>query len=363
MVQPHSALPIALAVAAVYSAAALVFAYCSLSFRYVACALPLLLLVSAVAARAVRGDPATLKGIEVGLEGERGLFHRIADVLNHKKDQPRFVLVAMPINHFGERVRWAMDLIGAPYEEYSVGGLISAFLRGRSVPQLIDRKSCSLIGNSDECLAYLSAAYAPGIADVRLRSKAISFLRNDEQTIEWDVKLNQLGHLVQGWAYFYVLDLDMTPEGCLTAWGGYEPKVPLMHRLILRLGHPFFRWFMRMAFELSNHEVRDRRRKMIDSILDEADATLSKQQYLAGNDLSHVDITFSALLAPLLSARLVFARRSCYANGRFTSFNGAMDRMLDRWPRALVEFEQSLMKRPCAKHVIELYEGFRARQL
>ena len=59
----------------------------------------------------------------------------------------------MPINHFGERVRWALDLIKAPYEEYTVGGLISAFLRGRSVPHLIDRKALSMIGNSDECLA------------------------------------------------------------------------------------------------------------------------------------------------------------------------------------------------------------------
>ena len=153
MEQPHSALPIAAAVAAVYSAAALLFAHWSFSTTAVACALPLVLLASALAARAIRGDPATLKGIEVGLT-ERGLFHQAGDLIGGDRlNRPRFLLVAMPINHFGERVRWALDLIGAPYEEYTVGGLISAFLRGRSVPQLIDRKTCSLIGNSDECLA------------------------------------------------------------------------------------------------------------------------------------------------------------------------------------------------------------------
>lgn len=46
--------------------------------------------------------------------------------------------------------------------------------------------------------AYLSAAYVPSITNSSLRSKAISFLRTDEQTMAWDVKLNQLGHLVQG---------------------------------------------------------------------------------------------------------------------------------------------------------------------
>ncbi|CAE7460546.1 unnamed protein product [Symbiodinium natans] len=363
MEQPHSALPIAAAVAAVYSAAALLFAHWSFSTTAVACALPLVLLASALAARAIRGDPATLKGIEVGLT-ERGLFHQAGDLIGGDRlNRPRFLLVAMPINHFGERVRWALDLIGAPYEEYTVGGLISAFLRGRSVPQLIDRKTCSLIGNSDECLAYLSAAYVPSITDARLRSKAISFLRNDEQTAAWDVKLNQLGHLVQGWAYFYVLDPDTTPEGCLTAWGGYEPMVPLTHRVILRLGHPFFRFFMRMAFELSSPDVRDRRRKMIDAILDEADSALSKQKYLTGDELSHVDITFSALVAPLLAGRLVLAPQSSYAKGRFSSFNGAMKRMSDRWPQALAEFELNLLKRPCAKHVISLYEVLRSKQL
>ena len=153
MEQPHSALLIAISVAAVHSLAALFFAYFSFSVLSVACALPFVTLGAAFTARAIRGDPATLKGIEVGL-GERGAFHRLADAINGvtNKDRPRFRLVAMPINHFGERIRWALDLIGAPYEECTVGGLISAFLRGRSVPQLIDRKSCSMIGNSDECL-------------------------------------------------------------------------------------------------------------------------------------------------------------------------------------------------------------------
>eukprot|EP00913_Durusdinium_trenchii_P023269 g21847.t1 len=255
MEQPHSAFLIAACVAAVHSAAALVFAYFSFSVQSVACSLPLVLFASALAARAIRGDPVTLKGIEIGL-GEKGLFHQLVDVMNSRQDRPRFLFVAMPINHFGERIRWSLDLIGAPYEEYTSGGLISAFLRGRSVPQLIDRKSCSMIGNSDECLAYLSAAYVPSITNSSLRSKAISFLRTDEQTMAWDVKLNQLGHLVQGWAYFYVPDLDTTPEGCLIAWGAYEPKVPFFHRLILQLAHPFLRRFMRMAFDLSKKEVQ-----------------------------------------------------------------------------------------------------------
>ena len=152
MEQPHSALAIAACVVFVHSGASLAFAFYNFSVLQVAFCLPFVVLASAVAARAIRGDPATLGGIRVGLQ-DRKLFHHAVDVLEGKKDRPQYALIAMPINHFGERVRWVLDLIGADYEEFTVGGLISAFLRGRSVPHLIDRKSCSMIGNSDECIA------------------------------------------------------------------------------------------------------------------------------------------------------------------------------------------------------------------
>ena len=152
MEQPHSSLAIAAVVVVVHSVASLVFAFYQFSVLQVAFFLPLVALASAVAGRAIRGDPATLGGVRVGLK-EHKIFHQLVDALEGKKDKPQYALVAMPINHFGERVRWVLDLIGVDYEEFTVGGLISAFLRGRSVPHLIDRKSCSMIGNSDECIA------------------------------------------------------------------------------------------------------------------------------------------------------------------------------------------------------------------
>ena len=211
--------------------------------------------------------------------------------------------------------------------------------------------------------AYLSAVYVPTIQDSQLREKAASFLASNEQTRIWNQKLNQLGHLVQGWCYFYILAGDMDTEGCLTAWGAFEPKVPLVHRLILRLFGPVFKSMMRLAFDLSSVEVRDKRREMIEQVLDDIDKTLSKQKYLTGASLSHVDITLSALLAPMLAAHLAWAPKSRYANGRFTSFHGAFDRMRGKWPRALSEFEQALVKRPCAKFVMTLYEEMRSKKL
>ena len=152
MLQPHSSFTIAACVVAVHSLAALAFAWCSVSVLQVTLCLPFVVLAAAVAARILRGNPPTMDGTRVGLQ-KKQLFHHAMESLMGSPDLPQYALVAMPINHFGERIRWALDLIGAPYEEFTVAGLLSVFLRGRSVPYLIDRKSNSMIGNSDECLA------------------------------------------------------------------------------------------------------------------------------------------------------------------------------------------------------------------
>ena len=109
----------------------------------------------------------------------------------------RFQLVTMPLNHYGEKCRFVLDLLGAPYEEADVPGILTIFLRGRSLPWLTDRLSVSHIGNSDQILQFLSAAYVPSMPAGR-RAAAETLLRRTDETIAWEDKLNGLGHAVQG---------------------------------------------------------------------------------------------------------------------------------------------------------------------
>jgi len=368
MEQPHSALPIALSVAATYSIAAVIFAAYSLSPLGVALCLPGVLLVAAMIARAIRATPPTLSGVRIGTQHRRlldtlALRLGMAPPVAAQAQKPRFVLVAMPINHYGEKVRWILDLLSAPYEEATVGGLISAFLHGRSVPSLVDRQSCSRIGNSDECLAFLSAVHVPTMATEGARARAEGLLRRDQRTIAWEPRLNELGHLVQGWAYYYVLATGRSCHGCLTAWGAFEPRVPLGHRAILLVGRLFFKQAMRAAFDLSSDDVRDRRRRLMDGIFAAADAALEEQAFLTGPEPSYVDIAFCSLVAPLLASSIVFAQPSRYANGRFASFSGAFERLAGEWPRELMEFEQHLANRPCGRFVERMYREWRGKRL
>jgi hypothetical protein len=127
--------------------------------------------------------------------------HFVPEFLDAKDFAPldrKYQLIAMPINHFGEKVRWCLDLVGADYEEITVGGILSATFRGRSVPWLVDKKACTHIGNSDEILFYLSAVHVPTITDPIKREKCKKFFERTAITMEWEVELNAVGHAVQG---------------------------------------------------------------------------------------------------------------------------------------------------------------------
>ncbi len=306
--------------------------------------LPAAVGTSLLAVRVRRGFPPTIAGVA----GQTA-----ADVVKG----PRFQLVAMPINHYGEKLRWALDLVGADYEESSVSGLLSVYLRGRTVPWLVDRHSASLIGNSDEALAYIGAVCIPHL-DAPARARAEALFARSPLTNEWDVRLRDLGHAVQGWAYRHLLDPAADGEPSLRYWGGFEPAVPPAQRAFLRATAPGLKRAMRFAFRLDDEAVYAERRATIDACLDAADAALAEHPFLTGDTLSYVDLGFCALLAPLLGSRIVAGE---WARGRFASFRAFEDDA--GAPEPLREFEESFAARPAGQHVVRTYAEWRGRSL
>ena len=196
----------------VFTSFSLFVAYFQLSFLTTIIFIPGTFLTAFIVTRMWRGSPYTLRGVKTSATlPQTGSDKNAAGAAKKKKPFNRFQLVAMPVNHYGEKLRWSMDLIGAPYEESTVGGIISASFRGRSVPWLVDKQSCSIIGNSDECMMYLAAVYVPLIMDDEQRAKCEAFFRRTPETMRWEQQLSDLGHCVQGWAYSYLLALDAKP--------------------------------------------------------------------------------------------------------------------------------------------------------
>jgi glutathione S-transferase len=316
------------------------------------CSLPLVALFSYLIIRVILGVfPVTFHGA------------RFTDLTKFPK---RYRLVAMPINHFGEKVRWCMDLIGIPYEEMDVGGIMSITLRNRTVPWLVDFQSNSIIGNSDEILMYLSAVYVPTLSGSQ-KSLAQQLLARNEVTMAWEEELNRFGHAIQGWAYHYVLgNANIPAKYTLRAWGAYDPKISFLERWLLQISHPVIRFAMTYLLRLHDSTVHQSRQHIIDSLLDKVDSYFDKNPsslYLTGDQLSYVDIIFCSLTAPLLFFTLVSppptSQKSYYAKNRFSSFvisnSTEYNELLSKYPKALLEFEKSLLSRPCGKYVVRMY--------
>lgn len=367
---------VALLIVLVMSCFSLLLPYYQCSFLTALFCWPFAVLLSYTVCRVYRGFPA------VRTKKER---NKTTATATGNQSGPRYTLVAMPVNHFGEKVRWTLDLLEADYEEENMAGILSIILRGRSVPWLVDNLFCSHIGNSDQAVHYLGAVHTIDKADARAAIKTALMQRNDS-TKEWEEGLNDMGHAVQGWAYYYILapnspSSKKTIEPALVAWGSQEPLVPQWQRLVLHFGQYFIGKLLTKSLRLMDEKKCQERKQLILSMCDRVDAALvassakskktAQQQrgvppfgFITGPELSYVDVTFASLLAPLLSARLLFGQQSLYARGRFSSFAGQFDRISalpggGGWPMEVAAMEKMLLTRPCGQHVVWLYENMR----
>lgn len=427
-----------------FSCYAVAVSYCQLDVATTLAWLPIVALLNFAVVRLSRGFYPSTFNTDIHREQH--------SVLTAK----RFQLVGMPISHFVEKVRWCMDIIRCPYEEVTVGGLLTMFGRGRSVPFLLDSQSCSVIGNSDEILMYLHGVFVPALlaslppssVDPSSAAKRLAieklFERNYE-TLEFEKELNTFGHAIQGWAYSYHLALFGNPNPAVTflAWGGAEPRVPLLHRLLITALYPVFKIALNITFQLYDEKLREERREVIRVMLDKVDAMLIQQKvrhaaemkiqtcteeeevgveedvneqasdisadtrfrnrvthksktkhnfdrgvlpagaleevkeyqpFLFGDHISYVDLTFCALVAPLVGYSVVFPRdgsESLYATGRFSSFRcyphsaePVAHDVLMRPNEVLLQLEDEIINhRPCGQYILNMYRNHRKQPI
>jgi hypothetical protein len=375
-----------------FSIFSLVVSWYQLSIQKVAFNIPLVSFLCFVTVRLMKGiSPVTFNA---NLKSTSKQFSWL------NSNENRFVLVAMPINHFGEKVRWCLDLINAPYDEITVGGLLSIPFRARTVPYLFDNQSNSIIGNSDEILLYMNAIFTPQLElllannlsknDVnylRLLKIKQLFLRN-ATTMEWEKNLNVFGHAVQGWAYYYHLGFYAKSTSVLLAWGAYEPVVSAIERWSIFLLFPVFKMLVRDAFKLNDPKKCAERYAVIQSVLTKVDEALIFQRgelnknansanqhvvnfsenevFLMGSHISYIDIIFCSLAAPLLARSIPFVgadqASSLYAGGRFKSFKLSVEKrekLFCEAPSELLAIEDEMLSRPCGQYVLRMYTRYR----
>lgn len=202
-------------------------------------------------------------------------------------------LITIPISHYCEKARWALDRAGIPYrEERHVQGVHRLVARraggGTTVPVLVtpDR----VVGESEAILDWVDQRTAPEHRlfpeDLALREQVLRLCRR------FDAKLGPRGRRL---IYVHVL-----AQRHLVARFNNQ-GVPRWEDHLIRHGWPLVDPFMRRVLGISpGVEVKDER--VVWREFDFAAQVLKRQgPYLCGERFTAADLTFAALAASVIA--------------------------------------------------------------
>ncbi|NJK73131.1 MAG: glutathione S-transferase family protein [Microcoleus sp. SU_5_6] len=213
--------------------------------------------------------------------------------MNHSKIVNTEVirLITIPISHYCEKVRWALDLLQIPYiEEKHVPAFHRSTTRkygGSSVPLLVTKSGN--FTDSTDILHYLDTIGSSGVSLYPEQPE----LRREVAELE-ELFDARLGVDVRNWGYFYRSGDRATMR---KAWC---KGTPVVERVGFEIAFPFISAKVRQVYSITAESAAASLQGIRD-IFDKVDRILaSGTPYLAGDKLSAADLTFAALAAPVL---------------------------------------------------------------
>lgn len=205
-------------------------------------------------------------------------------------DSETAILVTIPVSHFCEKARWALDRVGLPYREEPhvplLHRLVTARSKGGTAPVLVQGKRRYI--DSTDILVYADTVQGGDLLYPRDPA-----LRDEVEALEERFD-SELGPHVRRWAYLYLL-----PQTALlrAAWGR---GVPRFETALLPLVMPLARRLAVRGYRVTPAGAQ-RSLERVRGVFREADERLSDgRRYLAGNRFTAADLTFAALAAPML---------------------------------------------------------------
>jgi glutathione S-transferase len=249
--------------------------------------------------------------------------------------EPVARFVTIPLSHYCERARWALDLSGISYREEShvplFHRLATSRAGGRTVPVLVVGRE--VIDDS--------AAIVRWVNQRMPRVGLFSGSPEERQTItEYERFIErEIGPHVRRWAYGHLLQQYQLLKPCFTR------GAPLVERLLapltVRLTLPLIRRVYRIDRGSTRKSLQRAR-----AALDEIGGRLTPGcRYLVGNQLSAADLTLGALTAPLV----------------FPGQYGGVLPLFEALPAAMRAEVESVRATPAGQFVLRLYERDRRR--
>ena len=200
------------------------------------------------------------------------------------------VLITIPLSHYCEKARWALDRVGMAYREEAHAPLLHRLAttryNGGSVPVLV-HGTARLVDSTD----ILVHADAVGGGDLLYPRDAA--LRREVDALEEQFD-TELGPNTRRWAYAQVL-----PQGKLirSLW---SQGVPRFEASLIRVITPLVRRLVRGAYRITP-ESAQRSLERVRSVFRQVDERLrDRRPFLTGERFTAADLTFAALAAPVL---------------------------------------------------------------
>ncbi len=201
-------------------------------------------------------------------------------------------LITIPISHYSEKARWALDRLKITYTEEPH---VPVFHRiatlkydGSSVPVLATENHGNIVDSTD-ILHYLNGNAAP---DKKLYPD-IPELRKEVEELE-DLFDEKLGVAVRNWGYFYQVKNRQAMRR------GWCKNTPWYEQIGFTILFPLLSNLLQKRFEITAENAAKSLAE-IQEVFDLVGQQLSDgRSYLVGDNFSAADLTFAALSAPIL---------------------------------------------------------------
>jgi len=200
------------------------------------------------------------------------------------------VFITIPLSHYCEKARWALDRLEVPYLEEPHAPLLHRLAtrrhKGGSVPILVHDGHC--IADSTAILEYADSM--AGGDRLYPREPA---MRQEVSALE-DHFDAQLGPHVRRWAY---LDLLAKPALLRALW---SRGVPGLEAFALSMMIPVARRLVRTAYKVTPDGARRSLERVRECFRLVDERLADGRPFLVGGRFTAADLTFAALAAPAL---------------------------------------------------------------
>ena len=203
---------------------------------------------------------------------------------------PDVMLITIPLSHYCEKARWALDRVGMEYREEPHAPLVHRMFTmtrgGGTVPILIE--GSRRIFSSSDILKYAAAIDRNEMLyprDPALRAEVESF----EASFDTD-----LGPHSRRWAYAHLL-----PNLALVRYL-WTQRAPALESMTVKALAPFIRLLVRSTYRITPAS-RERSLSRALEIFQKVESVLADgRRYLVTDRFTAADLTFAVLAAPML---------------------------------------------------------------